>query len=336
MCFTTGNSYSWEKVPVPDSVDKKTKSPWNFSEDFENQEEGKLKVANPKPSSSNPPSGGGKEKSFNQIFRLYDKGAGLKPYTVKKDLDGNKYLEVTVKDGWNIDKKGGGKEKTERAEFQTRQKTTLNKEIWIGFKTRLPKDFNHIDDRVLFFQFKNQHDPMKRSPLLGIRFYKNGNSLKIGGDTGGNASKSRSKEENYIHVIGAKYKNTGGDWFVRWEKDREEDKIRDEDDFKLTPNKPFSVTPLGEWSTYKIGIYNTKDDDGFVQVYKDNELIFDYEGITYDWRGRYTGSYIRIGIYRDRKFGIEYPDQSIHFDDFIVVSDEKTLDKLIEKSIKRI
>ena len=79
-----------------------------------------------------------------------------------------------------------------------------------------------------------------------------------------------------------------------------------------------------------------KDDDGFVQVYKDNELIFDYEGITYDWRGRYTGSYIRIGIYRDRKFGIEYPDQSIHFDDFIVVSDEKTLDKLIEKSIKRI
>ena len=44
MSFTTGNSYSWEKVPVPDSVDKKTKSPWNFSEDFENQEEGKLKV----------------------------------------------------------------------------------------------------------------------------------------------------------------------------------------------------------------------------------------------------------------------------------------------------
>ena len=70
MCFTTGNSYSWEKVLVPDNVDKKTKSPWNFSEDFENQEEGKLKVANPNPSSSNPPSGGGTEKSFNQIFRI--------------------------------------------------------------------------------------------------------------------------------------------------------------------------------------------------------------------------------------------------------------------------
>jgi hypothetical protein len=91
ICFTTGNSYSWEKVLVPDSVDKKTKSPWNFSEDFENQEEGKLKVDNPNPSSSNSPSGGGKEKSFNQIFRLYDRGAGSKPYRIEKDPDGNKF-----------------------------------------------------------------------------------------------------------------------------------------------------------------------------------------------------------------------------------------------------
>ena len=70
-------TYSWEKVPVPNYVDKKVKSPWNFFEDFENLEEGKLK--------------------FNQIFRIYDKGAGLKPIRIKKDFDGNKYLEITVK-----------------------------------------------------------------------------------------------------------------------------------------------------------------------------------------------------------------------------------------------
>ena len=77
-------------------------------------------------------------------------------------------------------------------------------------------------------------------------------------------------------------------------------------------------------------------DDSFVKVYKDNELIFDYEGITYNWSGRYTGNYIRIGIYRDsgKQIGIEYPDQSIHFDDFIVVSDKKTLDQLIRKHEK--
>ena len=27
-------TYSWEKVPVPDYVNKKTKSPWNFYDDF--------------------------------------------------------------------------------------------------------------------------------------------------------------------------------------------------------------------------------------------------------------------------------------------------------------
>jgi hypothetical protein len=147
-------------------------------------------------------------------------------------------------------------------------------------------------------------------------------------------SSSEVREEKYIHRIGAKYKNKGGDWFVRWEKDREEDKIRDEDDFKLTPNKPFSVTPLGEWSTYKIGIFNTKDDDGFVKVFKDNKLIFDYKGITSDWKGKYTGTNVRIGVYRHsgKQIGIEYPDQSIHFDDFIVVSDQKTLDQLIRKN----
>ena len=309
MCFTSGNSYSWEKVPVPDSVDKKTKSPWNFSEDFENQEEGKLKL--------------------NKLT-INDKGTGRKPFIIQKESDGNKYLAVTVKHGYNHDPNMRDEHATERAEFQT-CKRALDKEMWISFKKRLPQDFTHIDDRVLFFQFKNLIKG--KSPLLGLRYYKNGNRLQIGGDTGGNPRKSMSREERYVHHIGTKYKNKGGNWIVRWEKDRREGKIRDEDDFKLTTNEPVSVTPLGEWSTYKIGIYNTKNDDGFVKVYKDNQLMFDYKGVTFDWRGRYKGSYIRIGIYRDsgKQFGIEYPDQTIHFDDFIVVSDEKTLDQILNR-----
>ena len=128
----------------------------------------------------------------------------------------------------------------------------------------------------------------------------------------------------------AKYKNKGGDWRVRWEKKRNDDKNRDTDDLRFTTSNA-SVTPLGKWSTYKIGIHNTKNDDGFVKVYKDGELMFDYNGVTYDWRGRYYQSHIRIGIYRDRVFGVSYPDQTIHFDDFIVVSDEKTLDQILAR-----
>ena len=62
---------------------------------------------------------------------------------------------------------------------------------------RFPKDFKHINDRVLITQFKNQFDPMKKSPLLGIRIYQNGNLLSLGGDTGGNAAtKWNDKERN--------------------------------------------------------------------------------------------------------------------------------------------
>ena len=37
LIFTINSSHSFEKVVVPDYVDKKTKSPWNFYEDFEDE-----------------------------------------------------------------------------------------------------------------------------------------------------------------------------------------------------------------------------------------------------------------------------------------------------------
>ena len=64
--------------------------------------------------------------------------------------------------------------------------------------------------------------------------------------------------------------------------------------------------------------------DGFVKVFKDDKLIMNYNGITFDWSGSYYASYIRLGIYRDSDpSGAGYPDQVAHFDDFIVVSDKK-------------
>ena len=40
----SGSSFAWEKIPVPDYVNKKTKSPWNFYEDFEDKKIGKLRL----------------------------------------------------------------------------------------------------------------------------------------------------------------------------------------------------------------------------------------------------------------------------------------------------
>ena len=78
-------------------------------------------------------------------------------------------------------------------------------------------------------------------------------------------------------------------------------------------------------------VFTIQNEDGFVKVYKDDQLIFNYNGVTYDWNGNYTGSYVRIGLYRDSGMqnDVEYPDQIIHFDNFTVVSDKRSLDDLM-------
>ena len=312
------NLFAWEKVPVPDSVDKKTKSPWNFFDDFEDQ-------------------------NFRKYFYKNNKccGKGKEPYKFKQDPDGNTYLEITVKHGWNSNQE----RTTERAEISPKEKRAREKIIWYGFKVRLPKDFIHIDDRVLFSQFKNKIENIGKSPLLGIRFRVKGKRLNIGGnlDVG---EKDRKREEsskynklltytlNECDVInyGSCYRNgklipeskrkkiKGKEWYLK------EPKYKN-----ISGIETFDATPLGEWATYKVGIYNTKTDSGFIKVYKDDVLIYIYEGATFDWKENYTVTFIRLGIYRDsdpRKEG--YPPQTIHYDDFTVVSDKKTLDKYLK------
>ena len=292
-------AYSWEKVPVPDYVNKKTKSPWNFYENFESKRFKKLKINN--------------------------KGSGKKPFKFGQDNNGNTFLAITVKDKSNKDMGSSGV--TERAEIGTGYKNTKNKEVWYGFKVRFPKDFTHIDDRLLITQFKNQFKGMKKSPLLGIRFYQNGKVLDIGGDTGGNPTKWYNKKEYKKHGIRTKYLKNNDSWILFEEKKRGSDHMK-----ILKGNKKFSSNQLGEWIVFKIGLKNSKKKDGFVKVFRNNELIMNYSGITYDWKGgQYKGTDIRIGPYRDSDpNGEGYPDQTIHFDDFIVVSDKKTLDKYLD------
>ena len=315
IIFSINNLNAWEKVPIPDYVDKKTKSPWNFYENFEDQKIGKIRL---------------------NKFDINDKGKGKKPFKIKQDTDGNKFLEITVKHGWNK----GKNYKTERSEFQTKGKRALNKEIWYGFKLRFPKDFKHINDRVLINQFKNNFDNMKKSPLMGIRFYEDGNTLDIGGETGGIATKKWNKEENKKHGIRVRYFKKNENWNLLEVKTRGEDKKKawkcegeQEPEYCKNFNieKILDIKELGDWTTFKVGIKNSKKNDGFVKVFKDDKLIMNYNGITFDWSGSYYASYIRLGIYRDSDpSGAGYPDQVAHFDDFIVVSDKKTLDKYLD------
>jgi len=290
-------------LPVPDYVDKETESPWNIFDDFE---DGKLRfeyISNSTNISNSP---------------------GKEPYKFKKDPDGNTYLEITVKHGWNKCCKGNFY--SERAEIHPTDKRAKEKIIWYGFKVRLPKDFIHINDRVMFSQIKHNFKVMKKSPLLGLRLYEEGKRLNIGGDTGGVAHKSSNKPEKVKYKIQLDYYLTGAF------KDKNKKWHQKEPKYKYVSGiEPFDATPLGEWTTYKVGIYNTKKDSGFVKVYKDDVLIFDYEGVTFDWEGSYKETTVRVGLYRDSDpSGKGYPPQSIHYDDFTIVSDKKTLDKYLK------
>jgi hypothetical protein len=301
MFSFTINVYAWEKVPVPDYVDKKTKSPWNFFDDFDDQ---KLKK-----------------------YKINDKGAGKKPFKFKKDPDGNTYLEITVKHGWN--KCCRGNFRTERAEMSPRGKFVKEKIIWYGFKVRLPKDFIHIDDRVLFHQFKNQIKSKCASPgpLLGIAFRNEGKKLDLHGDIGGVCKGEESLKKYRIQFD---YRLMNKKWYPIKLKHKEIEKYGIITVDLMSGIEPFDATPLGEWTTYKVGIYSTKTDSGFVKVYKDDILIFDYEGVTFSWKGPYYETVVRIGPYRDSDPTKEgYPPQSIHYDDFTIVSDKKTLDKYL-------
>jgi len=331
MFFSPNNLYAWEKVPVPDYVDKKTKSPWNFYDDFEDQKFNKY------------------IHSSSKNYKTNSNKVGKKPYKFKKDPDGNTYMEVTVKHGWNKCCSDSPAD-TERAEFSPKYKRTTNKEIWYGFRFRFPKDFKHIDDRILITQFKNQFNPMKKSPLFSIHYYSFGNELDIGGHTGGIAGEYWSTESNIINSVNLIYLKNKRDnkWFLAEFKKRnfkrfpifkschnpyEKGKFCGSTADKSNSLKgisSFNAAKLGEWSTYKIGIRHSRKEDGFVKVYKDNQLIMDYKGVTFKWKGNYIGTIIRLGPYRDTDpSGKGYPPQSIHYDDFTIVSDKKTLDKYL-------
>ena len=302
-------TFSWEKVPVPDYVNKKTKSPWNFYDDFEDQKVGKVNL---------------------KRYQINDKGAGRKPFKIKQESNGNKFIEISVEHGWN--KCCGKWVKTERAEIEVRPKRTLNKEIWYGFRLRFPKNFIFVNDRLLVSQFKNQFKNMKKSPLLHINFYENGKVIDVGGDTGGKATTKYNKPEAIIHRVANKFRDKNGKFELYRFKVREQPYLSSWNLSSTDTSYPksFKGIKLGEWNVFKIGIKNSKSEDGFMKVFINEEKVLDYSGITFDWKGTYTGSHIRVGPYRDSDpDGDGYPRQSIHYDDFIVVSDKKTIDKYL-------
>lgn len=79
------------------------------------------------------------------------------------------------------------------------------------------------------------------------------------------------------------------------------------------------------WTTYKIGIFHTEDEDGFMAVYQNDKLVFEYCGPTK--RGYYRPDIVdvRIGLYRSHNPNVNL-EQVVHYDDLTVVGSKAMLD----------
>ena len=291
---------TYKKIPIPEDVNKKTSSPWNFYDDFETE-----------------------KLNFNLNCGYQKKRTNNEPlYEFKKEDDGNTYIAVTAKH------KQCREGDTDRSEITTTNKDAREKIVWFGMRMRLPEDFEYIDDRTLLWQLK--HMVVGGSPLVAFRLYEE-NIIKIGGQYGGKPNqKWKDMHKYYLHC---KYKgiiNLKKKWCERGE------------DLPLDANQKFDNSSKyfnfgrNRWITFKVGTYTTKSDDGFIKVYLDDNLVFDYEGPTYEYSGGdFFASAVRFGIYRDaypeNSFNFKgYPDQTVHYDDFVVASDKKTLDSILK------
>lgn len=249
---------------------------------------------------------------WRSVLKPNDKGMGWKPFQIEEEGIGNKFVSITVKNGWNSDY-GSRKNPTERSELQTRKFKSFGKEIWYGFKVKVPENFPVIEDRVLITQLKQQ-TKTRPSPMISIgqrgrlRTYV---QLSICGKSGGLGSRE------VTHPINGKELNLlcGEDWVTG--------------KFEFNPTNEFKELLSTEWSSFVIGSYVTHKSDGFIKIYHNENLIYHYQGPTYGWDG-VVSSQVRIGPYRDgNEFGGEYPPQTVHFDDFVIGSDLESVSRTL-------
>ena len=265
------------------NCDNKNKSsPWNFHADFE-------------------------DKSWRAKLSPNDKGMGWIPFKIIEE-DGNKFLSVTVKKGWNSDK-GYKNKPTERSELQTSKRQSFGKEVWYGFKIKKPSDTKLIYDRTLISQLKQQ--TRNANPMVSIKQRLPNNSiiaLSVCGKAGGVGGReigglyvSRYYTDT-INTINLSCRN----------------KLI-EARYKMRNKDVFDKLLSTDWKTVVIGTYITNTDKGFIKLFLNQKPIFDYEGPTYGWSS-VVGSYVRIGIYRNGYRYGGHPPQTLHYDDFVIGS----------------
>lgn len=90
----------------------------------------------------------------------------------------------------------------------------------------------------------------------------------------------------------------------------------------------FQTKPLissNKWTTYKVGILHTYDETGFIKNYQDDQLVYQYCGVTKETDKNDREVAIRLGMYRSFPQNV-FLNQELLYDDFTVVGSKRMLD----------
>lgn len=281
-------------------------SPWRFHSDFE-------------------------DNSWKGKLTPNDKGEGWVPFKIMEE-DGNKFLSITVKHGWNPDK-GHKNNPTERSELETSKRQTFGKEVWYGFKIRKPLETRFIKDRMVITQFK-QRTRTRPSPMISVGKKNSWGEPKpksyVAISICGKSGKLGSKIVGVM--LPGQYKFSTQSKELMGYNDSSSIKLNCYNktvqiDLKFNNTKDFQNLITTKWNTIVIGSYVTNTNNGFMKLYLNQNLIYNYNGPTYGW-SKIVGSNIRIGIYRDGNKYEEYPPQTLHYDDFVIGSKDDVIDVL--------
>lgn len=210
------------------------------------------------------------------------------------------YLKLSVWHGLNAMHPHNGLS-NERTEYITPYDTTPieGRTFHYGFKVRYP-GYRKINARHMLTQFKvNMREGVNPSPIVGI--YLEG---------------SGARHLEKIKVCHAY------DYETR--KSRCVNHVIEEN------SEHYPLLPADEWITLKLSIYVSKNEDGWIKLFKNGQLVWDYSGPT-NYRNTVFDKFtIRFGLYRDSgPEGSPHEDAVAHFRDFAFSTNEALVDEIL-------
>lgn len=223
-------------------------------------------------------------------------------YEIITQEDGNKILAISAENGKNTRTDSNGNI-SERGELWIPYIKLQDKEFWYGWKMKLAPDFeNYAKSNLKFHQILDQPQSLKK----GCKFPKFSMDL------------DSKNLPGYLKIY-----NTWG------QGSKEIGKCKNLAPFrKIERLNEIEFANKNEWTTYKIGIFNTDNDKGFIHVYLNDELIYQYDGPTISYESGYDLSIINFGAYKRTEEVL--PTQTLYFDDLTFVANKETLDQILD------